>query len=192
MTTWLNPYNYIKSNQQEQVHSSIDGITGEKGAKLFQAFIYGAMGGVELGDNICRLFPMKNIESCNIDGNKFAVQFQKETQAKITQVESGGEKTFEGAIFSIPNIVKGTFTSESGKLEFDASHALKISLLLCDKQVGWGTWSKQVSANSPFIPLYSVQYVEKTNNFTLSGVSGLSVTVSREVFEATFKNYTFS
>ena len=192
MTSWLNPYSYVKLAPTEQVEPNIDGITGEKGAQLFSALICGAMQGPELGGNVCRLFPMKQFVACNTEGTQFAIQFEKDCQAKITKIEQGGEKQLEGATFSIPRIIKGSINPMLGKLEFtDNSHALKVSLLLCDKQVGWGSWSKQVSASSPFLPLYSVQYVETTDSFILSGISNLSMTVPREVFEATFKNYEF-
>ncbi len=190
MTNWLNPYSYVKSTPKEQIEPSIDGITGEKGSQLFTSLIYGAMQSSELGENVCRLFPMKQFVACNIEGTKFAVQFERDFEAKIAKIEALGEKQLEGATFSIPRIIKGSIDPMLGKLEFaDAAHALKVSLLLCDKQVGWGTWSKQVSASSPFLPLYSVQYVEKTDAFILSGISNLSMTVPRAVFEATFKNY---
>ncbi len=192
MKSWLNPNNYVKSTQQEHVHSNIDGISGEKGAQLFTSLIYAAMQGAELGDNVCRLFPMKKIVACNIEGTQFAVQFEKDFEAKITNVEANGEKQFQGATFSIPRIIKGTLDPMIGKLEFaDSAHALKVSLLLWDKQVGWGSWSKQVTASAPFMPLYSVQYVEKTDSFILGGISNLSMAVPRAVFEATFKNYQF-
>lgn len=189
MTGWLNPLNYIKTTKPKE--ESIEGIKGEEGAELFTAFIHGMMSDRELGGHVTKLFPLKELTVCNLESTNFAIQFQKDAQAKIAKVENGGEKQLEGAIFSIPRIIKGTFDPLMRKLTFDAAYAPQVSLLLCDKQVGWGSWSTQVSASTPNMPLYSVQYDNESDKFTLGGISNLSITVPRAVFEATFKNYEF-
>ncbi len=136
-------------------------ISTNQEARQFKAVINACFHEIEgFTEDLCKLFPMEKVTSFTINDTEFTVTFSEATKTTLTK---GPTKSYEGAIFKIPKVLKGKFYNDQHKLEFsNTDHALTVKKGIL-----------------PSIALKGVEYKPATETFHLSTVKMIKISRDR-------------